>query len=403
MKTKILKYVAIMAGLFLTVSSTGFAQTLSLKQSLELAYQNNYLLKISNLETEGQQLLIRAAREIPKTNLDVQLGRTQTPFTNDYTLGLVQQFAHPKLYQAQTDLQKSHVVASQRNQVVRKNELAGSLKQLYYQLFYLQQLKQALNQQDSVYRSMMQIAQARYKAGESNALEKINAEVRFQEINNSLRTLEKEEEATYQSYRLLMNSAQSFKLSFDIPLKRDTSFIIQSLNLLNNPVLSVFEQQTVVSQQQTNLEKQKLKPDFRLGVINQSIEHYANQIIVSGGIGLPIFTKAQKARIEAAKVNEKIVESNLKHIETQLQGQLNILKMTYQKFRSSIEYYENYALPQAELLIKNTLRGYQSGEIDYVELIQNNQQAWQIKDGYLSTVLNFNQTIIQIETLLGTE
>jgi cobalt-zinc-cadmium resistance protein CzcA len=380
-----------------------FAQTLNLQQSIDLAYKNNYLLKISNLETQGQELLIKTTRELAKTNLDVQLGRTQTAYTNDYTLGLMQQFSHPKLYQAQADLQKSHVVASQRNEILRKKEIEGEIKQIYYQLFYYQQLRRILTQQDSIYRNTLKIAEVRYKAGESNSLEKISAEVRLQEINNRLRMLEKDEETAYQHYKLLLNTVQEFRLDFEIPFKRDSVLIKNTLSLIGNPLRSVFEQQTVISQQQTNVEKQKLKPDFRVGLITQSIEHKANQMVFSAGIGLPIFTRAQKARIEVAKVNEKIADSNLKNIELQLNGRLNILKKAYQKHQSSLSYYENYALPQAELMIKNAIKAYQSGEIDYVELIQNNQQAWQIKDSYLLTVLNFNQTIIEIETLLGIE
>lgn len=403
MKAHILKYQYLLWVILLSANGTAVAQTLNLQQSIDLALKNNYLLKISSLETEGQELLIKTTRDLAKTNLDVQLGRTQTAYTNDYTLGLVQQFSHPRLYQAQADLQKSHVVASQRNEALRKKEIEGNIKQIYYQLFYYQQLRRILAQQDSIYRNTLKIAELRYKAGESNALEKISAEVRMQEINNRLRMLEKDEETAYQNYKLLLNTTQDFRLDFIMPLKRDSTVITTAFTLISNPLRSVFEQQTIISQQQTNVEKQKLKPDFRVGLINQSIEHRANQMVFSAGIGLPIFTKAQKARIEVAKVNEKIADANLKHIELQLNGQLNILKKAYQKHQSSLSYYENYALPQAELMIKNAMRAYQTGEIDYVELIQNNQQAWQIKDSYLSTVLNFNQTIIQIETLLGIE
>lgn len=403
MKVNILKRHSKLLLLVLLISPEVFAQTLSLQQSIELANKNNYQLKINRLETEGQRLLIKTARELPKTNLDLQLGRTQTYYTNDYIVGLTQQFSHPKLYQAQADLQKSHVEASLKNEALNKNELIGRIKQIYYELFYYQQQRRILTQQDSVYRSTQQIAEARYKTGESNALEKTNAELRLQEISNRMRVLDKDEETAYKNFKLLLNSTQDFKLDFTIPLKKDTAFISNAHLFSENPLLSVFEQQSVVSQKQTNVEKQKLKPDFRVGLINQSIEHRLNQMVVSAGIGLPIFTKAQKARVEAAKVNEKIAESNLQSIDFQLNTQLSVLKTTYQKHKNSLNYYESFALPQSELMIKSAVRGYQTGEIDYVELIQNNQQAWQIKDNYLLTILNFNQTIIQIETLLGIE
>ena len=193
MKVNILNRHSKLLLLVLLISPKVFAQTLSLQQSIELANKNNYLLKISRLETEGQRLLIKTAKELPKTNFDVQLGRTQTYYTNDYIVGMVQQFSHPKLYQAQADLQKSHFEVSLKNEALNKNELIGRIKQIYYELFYYQQQRRILTQQDSVYRSTQQIAEARYKTGESNALEKTNAELRLQEISNRMRVLDKVE------------------------------------------------------------------------------------------------------------------------------------------------------------------------------------------------------------------
>ena len=379
------------------------SQTLTLPQSIELAYKNNQLLKISSLETEGQQLLVKTARELPKTNFDVQLGRTQAAYTNDYVVGIVQQFSHPKYYQANADLQRSHVEATRRNMSIRKNEIAGTVKQIYYQILYYQQLRQMLIQQDSLYRSTLKAAEARYKTGESNLLEKVNAEVRLREIINRLEILNTDEGIAYQQLKTLLNIEKSFQIDLLLPIRKDTTLISKELSLVNNPTLSLYEQQTIIGKQQTMLEKQKLKPDFRVGIINQSIEHNFNQMAVTAGIGIPIFNQAQKARIEAAKVNEKISVSNWQYIENQLKSDIIILKKAYQKYQQSLNYYEKFALPQANLIIRNATTSYQNGEIEYLEFIQNSQQSWQIKEMYLSTILNLNQTIIQIETLLGIE
>ena len=71
--------------------------------------------------------------------------------------------------------------------------------------------------------------------------------------------------------------------------------IINELNVLSNPFLNILKQQNEVSKLQTNLEKERLKPDFRMGIINQSIEQNYNQNVVQLGINVPIFKKAQQA------------------------------------------------------------------------------------------------------------
>jgi cobalt-zinc-cadmium resistance protein CzcA len=172
---------------------------------------------------------------------------------------------------------------------------------------------------------------------------------------------------------------------------------------LFNPFLAILKQQNEVSILQTNLEKARLQPDFRVGIINQSIEQNYNQNVVQVGVNVPIFKKAQNARIEASKINSQIAQQQIKLTENQLNSQLNSLKIQYEKLQKSLDYYEKFALPQSELIIRTAAKSYQAGEIEYVEFAQNITQAWQIKESYLSELQTFNQIIINIETIIGNE
>ena len=74
---------------------------------------------------------------------------------------------------------------------------------------------------------------------------------------------------------------------------------------------------------QTRVERVKLSPDLTLGYANQSFRGYQNIdgtdkyfsgsnrfSSVQAGVAIPIFRGAQKARIEAAKLNEQVVQAN---------------------------------------------------------------------------------------------
>jgi len=136
---------------------------------------------------------------------------------------------------------------------------------------------------------------------------------------------------------------------------------------------------------------------------NQSIEKHFNQNYVQVGINVPIFTKAQQARISASKINEEVINQQYQYAENQLQSQLNSLKIQFDKADKSLNYYKNSAIPQADLIAKTAAKSYQAGEIEYVEFVQNITQAWQIKERHLAELQNFNQIIINIETLIGNE
>lgn len=376
-------------------------QTLSPNSCIQKALENNQNVRLSNLEVVNNQVLIGTARELPKTNIEVQYGRTQVYNSNDITLSFGQNFALPSLYKANQNLLKGNVLTAEKRASYTKNQLIAEVKSIYYQWFNNVQIIKLLAQQDSLYTTAFRAAVVRYKTGESNLLEKVSSETRLREIQNRIQMYQADEKVLIQQMKFLINTTDNIKLDENIQNKK--MLIVNELNVLSNPFLSILKQQNEVSKLQTNLEKERLKPDFRMGIINQSIEQNYNQNVVQLGVNVPIFKKAQQARIASSKINEQISNQHIQLIENQLESQLNILKIQYEKSKNSLEYYEKSALPQADLIIKTATKSYQAGEIEYVEFAQNITQAWQIKEVYLSELHGFNQIVINIETIIGNE
>ncbi len=390
--------------LFLFVCLTTFpskSQTENLTQLIQKALENNPNIKISKLEVSQNQSLTKTSRDYGKTTFDVQYGRTQVFTGNDVTLSVGQNFALPSLYKAQGNLLKGNVLTAEKQVNLTKNQLIGEVKSLYFLLLNNTELTRLLTRQDSLYQAAFRAASIRYKTGETNLLEKVSFEARLREIQNRIQGLKSDEKALYQSLKFLINTSEDFLIDETVLFQK--TLIINELNALSNPLLSILKQQNEVNILQTNVEKEKLKPDFRVGLINQSIEQNYNQNIVQVGVNVPIFTKAQQARIESSKINQEIGKQQIQFAENQLESQLKTLKIQHDKVKNSIEYYEKSAIPQANLIISTATKTYQAGEIEYVEFVQNITQAWQIKESYLSEIQVLNQIIINIETIIGNE
>jgi len=67
--------------------------------------------------------------------------------------------------------------------------------------------------------------------------------------------------------------------------------------------------------------------------------------------------------------------------------------------QQNLKVYRHNALPQAELLLKNSQRGFQEGEIGYLEYVRGLNRALTIQTKYLAFVNQYNQTLIKIEQL----
>jgi cobalt-zinc-cadmium resistance protein CzcA len=385
-----------------TLGLTAQAQRpFTLQAALQTAQQQSLLLQTGTLEIRQQQALRRTAYDIPRTYADVQYGRTQVFSRNDYTLGLLQTLAWPGLYRAQAELANRNVALGESRLRLSRVELAGAVKTTYYQMLVTRQRLDLSLRQDTLYATAARAAALRYQTGETARLEQVSAEARLREIRNRQANFRADLASQAQTLKALLNTTDSVTVDPQTAVKRPVP--PDSLLLDNNPLVAVLRQQTTVNEQLTAVERQRLNPDFRAGWLNQSIEGRHNQNVVQAGIGIPLFAGAQKARIEAAALGTQAAQSQLAYTTRQLAGQYASLVQQLDKFRRSLAFYETTALPQADLILQTALKSYRAGDIEYVEFFQNTQQAWQLREAYLLEVEQYNQVVIDLETLLGYE
>jgi cobalt-zinc-cadmium resistance protein CzcA len=146
---------------------------------------------------------------------------------------------------------------------------------------------------------------------------------------------------------------------------------------------------------------QTFKGAQTIGGTNQNFSNDDRFSFFQVGIAIPIFPGGHRSKIKAAKIEEDIMQSQIELNQTQLQGELHSLLQEYHKLRGTLNYYQNEALPQAELIIVNSEKSFKSGDVSYTQYLQNLTLANSIQTEYLNTLYQYNQSIIVIEALLG--
>ena len=150
-------------------------------------------------------------------------------------------------------------------------------------------------------------------------------------------------------------------------------------------------------------------PDLSLGYFNTSMQGTgANNVFYSPsrrfnsahiGIGIPLFTASQKAKVNASRLAEIMAEDSY-------QNQLNILETQYRSARSQYEtylqasnYFEQTTLPQAIIIAQTANKQFINGEINYLDWVMLNNQAIIIRSNYLDILKALNESIISINYL----
>ena len=374
---------------------------LSLKTCLSLASTRNALLATGLADVKTAEAFINSGKELPKGTVDAQYGKTQTYYSQDYTVMASQSIPWPTLLKAQVKALTSAKVLSEKRLKISQNLVASSVKFYYYQILAQQKNLQFLASQDSLYTQMKRAATIKFQQGETNRLELMAAETRLREFQQKRIALEADQKTAYQNLAYWINEPGEFEIEGKESVTMESG--ATGFDLSKNPTIELLAEQVEHGKLLTAVERERLKPDVRIGVTTQSIENVGGQNFVQAGLAIPIFGKAQKAKIASAKLQEEAFLSQKTQTESALQTDYKNAEAAVAKYRASLAYYTSTALPQAALLEKTALKSYQQGEIEYVEMLQNTQQAWQIRESYIQEVNAYNQAIITRQTIIGNE
>ncbi|WP_223608896.1 CusA/CzcA family heavy metal efflux RND transporter [Chryseobacterium sp. OSA05B] len=392
------------------------AQTrqISVDQAVEMAAENNLVLKSKDLNIKSAEALKGTAKELPKLNFEAQLGQYNSP-KFDQSFAISQSIPFPTLFKARRELITENIKARQIDKEVSANELTKQVRTYYYQIEYLQYNKFKLKDLDSLYQDFIRIATVRFKAGDIKKIEINTAETQKGEINLLLKQNEVYLNNAYKNLKTLLNTSENFEVPFKSdyePLK--TENILDSSSVANNPTVKAFYHEMEMAEKNKNVEKSQGLPEFSLGLTSQSLiglhtkngqEKFYNAgdrfNSFSVGVAIPLTFGATKARMQSLEYEKYAAETNAKMQQKQLSTQLENAFGQYQQDIQQYEYYVNQAIPNAEKIVKAAQLGYKTGEISYVEYLFALQTATNIQLKYLESIQQVNQSVVTINSIIN--
>ncbi len=385
----------------------------TLEEAVRRATEDNPIIRSSAARIQMQQALKGASWDIGKTGISYEYGQLNS-IHNDNSVTVTQSFAFPTVYASQHKLAKANVRSSELDLSVTKNSIANGVKTNWWQLVYFKSRLRLLKYQDTLYAGFLKAATRRAEIGETNKLEQISAESQSMEIKNQMKQTEADIRIYQRHLQTLLNWSKPVEIADSVLVKLNLPASLDSTALQSNPSLALSLQQIEIAKREKSLETAKLLPDLTIGYFNQSIlgEQDINGIPrtfssgdrftgITAGVTIPLWSKPNLSRIRALKINEVIANTNTEYFKSALKGEFESLLQEYGKYRSSIGYYEQSALPQADLIISQSTKSYRLGDMDYLEYIQSLSRALEVKNNYLETLNRYNQSILALEFIIG--
>lgn len=376
-------------------------ENITYEQALEKAFQQNRTLKNSKLISEYQEKLKASYLDIPQTEIGAQMGQLQG-VESDNTFSISQRFSFPTVYTKRKKMLDAEWSASVVNQNLTKAQLTKEISDVFYRILTLQEKKKVIEYISKLYSSFADKASLRLKKGEANILEESTAEIQNEQAKTQLNMLENDLNIAKLQLQLLLQSDESYQPVSDQPTMNVNLQVSEEM-IQQHPELQYLNQQIKVNEAEAQFEKSKLLPELMVGYMNQSMKNLNNNRFnaVQVGVGIPLFTKGQRALAKATKAKVAISENEYQRKEIELKNRFVQQVNNYNNQLKVVESYEQKQLTKSETILKTVQKQMEVGEIDYLDWVILTNQAVKTKVEYIENLERLNQIGSELNFLLS--
>lgn len=393
----------VMMLLFMFIPSFINAQSreINLEEAIQMAVDNNASLRSSELAVDKSNALVGTAFSFERSNVYYSYDENNLAVNNAplKVWGIQQNFDFPSSYGAQKRLLESNVRMQQSRKSIEEQLLIKNVSKVHDEILYLRALMRNYQFLDSIYTQLAQAAERRFELGESNYLEKLNAQSRKNEIELLKNQSRRDLEATHIELRALMQTDESFEIA-NAPFQK---LSVVPLDTANNPSLQFYKEALNSVDQAYKVEKSKLLPGIQLEYF-QGTNDAINASTYRGfqiGVGIPILFGGSKSRIAASKLEKERLAFEAQNFKTTLNSKFQQLLSDLNKQDDVLQMYEQTGQELSSALIRTATRGFQSGEIDFFQYVQSMDQAIKIEISYLDGKRSYNQTVLEINYFIN--
>ncbi|MBT9483076.1 TolC family protein [Sediminibacterium sp.] len=378
--------------------SASAQQVLTEDEAVSKALANNKNIQAASLQVKQQQQLLKSAINLPNPEFF-----WESPTGNFYTGSITQSFEFPTVYSNQYRLQKQQIGVAQKEKQLTEVELKYRVKVLYLEIQYADSLASQLYKQDTLYEKIKLSAIRQFRAGQIDYLQQTFAETQYGEIHNQYQqslVRASSLKAQLQWFTGIKDTISVEPLAISLS-QVQLSLAPDSTALFANPALQILQQQENVAKQNIALQKSKALPGLAFGYFNQGERDtkWLNRFRV--GVTIPLWFGQYKSNINAAKTEQQVIQSKQQGLQQDLSAQTINTSSEMRTNWQSVQYYQQTGLRKAQEVITTSQRFFVSGEIDYISLLRNSNDAYTVYQKYLEAVRNYNLSVINHKYLMG--
>ena len=382
----------------------------SLAECIETALANNIDVMVADMQVQRARRMEGSYFEMEPTELSLSQDPTSGG-SPDNALTLSQKIDFPTVYGSRRKLLKAETQVEEGKLRLTESELTRDVSVAYSKLLFWQHVEALLCGNDSVLSEFVRTADIRYKNGETNRLELMNAQQMKAENSIKLREAQDEKTAATIMLQQLMNTTEKVVATDDYLCVQPAD---DAYSFAATPQGQLLESEQALSESELGYIRQGMMPSFNVGLRHQLVISGINPYDVDRsrfdkgnwmgfevGVAFPLFYGSQKARKSAAKLNVDIARTRRELAERKSGSELLIAENAVKSARRSYDYYQTEGFPAAKEIRRLSRIEYGAGEITYVEHVQNLSMALAVEMDNARAIDALNQAVIKLNYIKG--
>lgn len=369
---------------------------LSMKEAVELALKNSYVLKNADLVIEQTKLEKQSSFAPGTTDINYKNGQMYGVENSQY-LEVNQNFGSilkhiQTLRKAKENQQLSCLLRD-----LAEKQVIAEVKTAYTYWQYNFQIAQINFNEKELYQDLSNIAELKYKTGDISLLKKVLFSTKVSEINSQYLVSTDELTIAENKLKQIIGASGNYIPSTTEPEMYMIDRSAEIVNYTGSNQIDYYNTRHMLAQKEIELVKSEYFPEIKAGAFRQNIGSIDNLYGWQVGIALPLWIPKQSADIKKAQIASEIALNELEQKQLAINYETENLLFELNKFFHQIRHYEETALGEAEIILNTATLQLQNEEIEYSEFLESASTSFQIKRRYYLAMMNYNQTAIQLE------
>ena len=388
----------------------------SVEEYIQYALSQNPDIQAARKRVEANAYQVPVASSLQDPNLGMTFYPEQVQTAagpQEFALNISQKFPARGKLNAQGELAESQTNETRAQLAAVELATVAKVKRAYYELYFIQQTINVTEADKQLLVEIRDVANVRYKTGKVSQQDLLRAELEISNVENELIRLEQKlVSGQAKLARLLHISPQTKLLALEhiepgsLPADLDW---LQRQAIASRPELHAQLATLEKDRQALNLARLAYKPDVTLGatwidVGSTGVSPVANgndSFLITAGINLPVYRKKLDSAVRSAEAKAVSTARTYDSLKDETLEEVADLFAQAKSQQDLLTLFSEDILPKARQTLEVSSQAYNTGEVDFLQLVDNWRELLRFEVSYLRLEASLGQSLAELERVIG--